>query len=176
MNVIIKIKLLILLILLSHISWGQQIEQLRVTLSKLANNEDSCCVYSVIVKNVSDSTVCILHSIFLNLTSNKPQGIAVYQQGKSKVQYSLRYSLSDTAYNFESVPYRAECILPYQTLSFKIIIADTLNEKTKYLNFEYLYTPDFCYKNFMKDMRKMTSWYIKYRRLEKTLELPKLRD
>lgn len=165
----IYISLFLPLIFASFTSWGQQAEQLKVTLQK--SNNDSCCVYNLSIRNESDSTVCILHSMFMNLTSSEPQGLALYQQSKSKEYYSLHYSVSDTAYNFESVPYRAECILPHQTLGFKIQVYRSVNEKVRQLSFDYLYISDFCYKNLMKDMQKMTTWYLKYKPKEKIMEL-----
>src|SRR5688572_26002918 len=110
MKIVLKIRIFILLVLASFISLGQQTDQLKVTLQK--SNSDSCCIYDLAIKNVSDSTVCILHSMFMNLTSSEPQVLALFQQSKSKEYYSLHYSISDTIYNFESVPYKAECILP----------------------------------------------------------------
>ncbi|MBS1643400.1 MAG: hypothetical protein JST36_00030 [Bacteroidetes bacterium] len=110
--------------------------------------------------------------MFIDLTSSAPQGLALYQQDKAKEYYSFQYSIRDTLYNFESLPYRAECILPYQTLGFKIRVRQSLKKKDQQLSFEYLYEPDFRYNSFMKAMQKMTTWYLKYKRLEKIIELP----
>jgi hypothetical protein len=158
--------------LASYTSIGQPAEQLKVAVLRSDSSGDSCCVYRVTIKNASDTTVCILHSMFINLTSSVPQGLALYQQDKTKEYYSFHYSMKDTLYTFESLPYRAECILPYQTLEFTIKVRQALKKKDQQLSFEYLYEPDFCYNSFMKAMQKMTTWYLKYKRLEKIIELP----
>jgi hypothetical protein len=165
-------KLLLLLILAGYNSFGQSAEQLKVTVLKAESNIDSCCIYSVAIKNASDTTVCILHSMFMDFTNSEPQGLALYQHDKGKEYYSFQYSTRDTLYTFESLPYRAECILPYQTLQFKLRVKQGLNKKDQQLSFEYLYAPDSCYNIFMKAMQKMTTWYLKYKRQEKIIELP----
>jgi hypothetical protein len=109
--------------------------------------------------------------MYVNLTSSKPQYLALYQQSKSKEYYSLHYSVSDTEYNYESLPYITECILPHQTLGFKIRINRAFNEKLIQLSFDYLYLPDFCYNNLLREMKEITTWYLKYKPKEKTLEL-----
>jgi hypothetical protein len=172
MKFITRTKLFLLLMLASYTSIGQPAEQLKVAVLRSESNGDSCCVFSVAIKNASDTTVCILHSMFINLTSSVPQGLALYQQGKTEEYYSFHYSMKDTLYTFESLPYRAECILPYQTLEFKIRVRQALNKKNQQLSFEYLYAPDFCYSNFMKAMQQMTTWYLKFKRQEKIIELP----
>ena len=110
--------------------------------------------------------------MFINLTSSAPQGLAVYQRDNAKAYYSFHYSMRDTLYSFESLPYRAECILPYQTLEFKIRVKQALNKKDQEVSFEYLYAPDFCYNGFMKAMQQMTTWYLKFKLLHKIIELP----
>lgn len=172
MKSIARTKLFILLILASYNSISQSPEQLNVTVLKSENDSDSYCVYRVSIKNASDSTVCILHSMFIDLTSSATQELALYQQTKAKEYYSFKYSMRDTLYTFESLPYRAECILPYQTLEFKIRVRQALKKRDQQLSFEYLYEPDFCYNSFMKAMQKMTTWYLKFERLEKIIELP----
>lgn len=169
--IIIKFLLSLVLVVANYISFGQQKEQLQVTILKFEKSSDSSCVYYITIKNASDSIACILHSMFISLTNSKPQGLALYQQSKSKEYYSLHYSFSDTLYNFESLPYRGACILPYQTLSFNVMIAPVTGAKARQLSLEYLYIPDFCYKEFMKDMQQMTTWYLKYKRIEKIMEL-----
>jgi hypothetical protein len=110
--------------------------------------------------------------MFMDFTSSESQELALYQYDKSKEYYSSQYSTRDTLYNFESLPYRGECILPHQTLQFKLMVKRGPNKKDRQLSFEYLYMPDFCYNSFMKAMQKMTTWYLKYKRLEKAMELP----
>jgi hypothetical protein len=168
----IRVYLFLLLLLTSCGTFGQSTEQLQVTVLRSESKSDSCCVYNVAIKNKSDTTVCILHSMFINLTSSLPQGLALYQQDEYKEYYSFHYSMRDTLYTFETLPYRAEGILPYQTLEFKVKVRRPLNKKYQQLSFEYLYAPDFCYSSFVKAMQQMTTWYLKFKRLKKTVDLP----
>lgn len=166
-----RIFLFLVFILRGFAAFNQSTSDLQVTLLKSEKKSDSCCVYNVTIKNLSDSITCILHSMFMNLKSSEPQGLPLHFQRTLPRFYSLGYSFRDTAFEFESTPYRGEFILPYQSLHFKVKIVPG-NEMGKQLSFEYLYVPDFCYKDFMKDMQQMTTWYRKYKRKEKRMELP----
>jgi hypothetical protein len=150
---------------------SQSTDKLQVTLLKAQPKGDSCCVYNITIKNLSDSVACILHSMFMNLKSTMPHGLPLHFQRNSPRFYSLSYSFRDTTFQLESTPYRGECIFPYQSLQFEVIIVPG-NEMGKQLRFEYLYVPDFCYNAFMKNMQQMTTWYLKYKRKEKIIELP----
>jgi hypothetical protein len=79
---------------------------------------------------------------------------------------------ANTQYTFETLPYRAEGILPYQTLESKVKVRRPLDKKYQQLSFEYLYEPDFCYSSFVKAMQQMTTWYLKFKRVKKTVDLP----
>jgi hypothetical protein len=151
---------------------AQQKDILSATLAKDDNNKDSCCVYVMSIKNNSDSCLCILHSLFINLTSEKPQGLAVYGSDKKSEQYAFQYSFKDTGYTFEVVPYAGELVLPYQKLVFKIRLLPFKNDKARSIGFEYFYLNDFSYRGFMGQMKKVGSWYYKYKRLKETISLP----
>lgn len=101
---------------------AQSVERIRIILEKEDVNNDSCCIYLVTIKNVSDSIVCVLHSMFMDLTSSKPQELALYEQTSSLVYFSMHYSKEDVKYDYESTPSRAEAILPYATLRFRLLI------------------------------------------------------
>ena len=147
---------------------AQNVKKLKV----LSIQKDSCCTYEIAVKNESDSIVCMLHSLFIDLTTGAPQGVALYQKTEYQNSYSLHYSFKDTLYDFDPIPYKGEWLLPYQTLQFKIRIAP-VEGKQKYLSFECFYLNDFCYRDLMKEMRHVGLWYTKYNRVEKRIELPK---
>jgi hypothetical protein len=166
-----RIFLFLVFMLGGFATFSQSAGELQVTLIKSDKSGDSCCIYNVTINNLSDSVACILHSMFMNLKSSQSQGLPLHFQRTAQRFYSLGYSFRDTAFEFESTPYRGECILPYQSLQFKVMIVPG-NEMGKQLSFEYLYVPDFCYKDFMKDMQQMTTWYLKYKRNEKKIELP----
>jgi hypothetical protein len=166
------IKVLALLLIISCGTFAQQRDMLSVSLTKSDSGKDSCCIYVMSVKNNSDSSLCLLHSLFINLTSEKPQGLAVYSSDKKSEEYSFQYSFKDTGYTFEVVPYIGELILPYQKLLFKIRLLPFKNDKARTVSFEYFYLNDFSYRDFMAQMKKVGSWYYKYNRLKETLSLP----
>ena len=151
----------------------QQKEILSIAIAKDDTNKDSCCIYNMSIKNRSDSTLCILHSIFIRLTLGSPQGLALIKNNNNEENYNFQYSFKDTAYDLESSPFWGELILPHQTLSFKIRILPSNNDKTKHLSFEYLYLNDFSYKKFMGEMKHVGSWYYKYTRMKKSIDFPK---
>ena len=166
------VNMLVLLLLIFGRTFAQQKDILSVSLTKSDSSKGSCCVYVMSVKNNSDSSVCLLHSLFINLTSEKPQGLAVYSSDEKSEEYSFQYSFKDTGYTFEVVPYIGELILPYQKLLFKIRLLPFKNDKARTISFEYFYLNDFSYHNFMAQMKKVGSWYYKYNRLKETLSLP----
>lgn len=167
-----NLQFIIPFILAGHIGFGQQIRPLQVSILK-ASTDSGYAVYEVAINNKSDSVVCVLHSMFISLGDNsQPHGLGLYRKTKSEEYYSLHYSEQDTLYNFESLPYRAECVLPYRSLSFKIRVPYGGSKMKQQFDFEYLYMADFCYKEFVKSMQKMTTWYLKYSRIEKAVQLP----
>jgi len=166
------IKVLAFLLGIYCTTFAQQKGILSVTLAKDESSKDSCCIYVMSIKNNTDSSLCILHSLFINLTSEKPQGLAVYSWDKKSEEYSFQYSFKDTGYTFEVVPYIGELILPYRKLLFKIRLLPFKNDKTKSVGFEYFYLNDFSYRDFMGQMKKVGSWYYKYNRLKETVPLP----
>jgi hypothetical protein len=146
--------------------FGQNVKKLKV----LSIQKDSCCTYEITLKNESDSIVCILHSLYVNLTSGIPQGLALYQKNEYKDSYSLHYALKDTLYDFDPPAYKGELILPYQILRFKVKTA-FVEKKIVNLSFECFYLNDLCYKDFLKDMKQVGLWFTKYKRVEKIIEL-----
>jgi hypothetical protein len=152
--------------------FAQQRGILSVTLTKDYVDKDSCHVYTMSIINNNDSSVCVLHSLFINLTSENPQGLAVYSADTNSEEYRFQYSFKDTGYNFEVVPYLGELILPYQKLTFKIRVLPSKNDKARTISFEYFYLNDFSYRDFMAQMKKVGSWYYKYNRLKEMLSVP----
>ena len=160
-----------ILILFNTYVIGQQAETLLINVSK---NEikDGYCIYDLSVQNKSDSIACLLHSIFIDLTADTPQGLAVYIKGRNKEEYSLHRSFEDTTYDAEAMPRKGECILPHQTLNFKIQILKSRDDRSKYLTVSYFYLTDMCYKDLKKEMKdKVGNWYYKYNRLKQSVKL-----
>jgi hypothetical protein len=166
------IKTLAFLLAIYCRTFAQQTDMLSVTLAKDGSHKDSCRLYTMSIKNNSDSSLCILHSLFINLNSEKPQGLAVYGSDKKSEEYRFQYSFKDTGYTFEVVPYLGEMILPYQKLLFKIRLLPFKNEKARSVSFEYFYLKDFSYRDFIGQMKKVGSWYCKYNRLIEKISLP----
>jgi hypothetical protein len=85
--------------------------------------------------------------------------------------FSLLYPAIDTDYTHESTPLVGELILPHQSLSFKLklLLSD---EGLSRFDLEYIYLNDLVYKKFMLEMRRVTSWYLKYTRFQKWFALP----
>jgi hypothetical protein len=151
--------------------FGQQAESLLVNILK-SETKDSFYICDISVQNKSDSIVCILHSIFMNLTADTTQGIALYFKNKEKQEYSLHRAFEDTTYIAEAIPQKGEVILPHHTLYFKIKILKTANDILKYLTIQYFYLTDLCYEDFKREMKnKVGSWYYKYNRLKKSVKI-----
>jgi hypothetical protein len=166
-----KTTLLFVLILVNTNIVGQQTETLLINVSK-SEVKDGFYIYDISVQNRSDSIVCMLHSIFVNLTADIPQGLALYIKSKDEEEYSLHRSFEDTTYDAEAMPRKGECILPRQTLNFKIKILQPTNNISKYLTVQYFYLTELCYKDFIKEMKnKVGSWYYKYNRLQKSVKI-----
>lgn len=161
---------LLIFILIKKSTWGQFSEVLSIHAEKMKLN-NSCSVYEIEIKNNSDSVALILHSMFMDLTSKNPQGLALYEKNTPAESYSFDYAFQDTIYDVESQAYRSEFVMPYQTLRFKITI-NSSNGKRKLLSFKYFFINDFCYRNLRNEMREMTTWYLKYEILKKNIELP----
>ncbi len=161
-----------ILILFNTSILAQPAESLLVTVSKNETVKVGFCVYDVSIQNRSDSIVCILHSIFMNLTTDIPQGLALYIKSKEKEEYSLHRSFEDTTYDAEAMPRKGECVLPHQTLNFKVKILKAANDTPEYLTIQYFYLADLCYESLKTEMKnKVGSWYYKYNRLKKSIKI-----
>jgi hypothetical protein len=66
--------------------------------------------------------------------------------------------------------YRASVILPFQKISFKILVPSS--NKEKLLLIDYFYLIDFSYRKFTRETM-IGWWYEKYHQLHKTTLLPK---
>ena len=152
-------------------AFGQE-GRLAVTFTKDETVKDSCCIYNMSIKNRSDSVLCILHSMFMSLTSVQPQVLSVFEKNMDFDDFSFQYSVGDTSYTFEVMPYIGELILPYQQLSFKIKLLWSDGRKPGRLRFEYIYLNDLSYRKFQEEMKQVASWYNKYTRMEKFIDLP----
>lgn len=166
-----KMKLLLPFLFFGLPLLGQE-RQLSTSITLLPASADTCCVYQVSIKNITDSIVCILHSMFIDLASSQPKGLPVNDQKLGKVRYSLDQSFRDTLLDAASFPYRGELILPYQSLTFRILLPKVDADRTNLFDFKYIYLKDIQYRQFMREMQKLTSWYRKYEIFEQTLELP----
>lgn len=167
-----RLILFIVLICVSTNVFGQQAETLLVNASKNEISNDGFYVYDISIKSRSDSIVCILHSIFMNLTIDTPQGLAVYIKKKEQEEYSLHLAFEDTTYIAEAMPRKGEFIFPRQTLNFKIKILKPTNDTPKSLTIQYFYLEGMCYGDFKTAMKeKVGSWYYKYNRLKKSVKI-----
>jgi hypothetical protein len=163
----IKLPLLLLLAIDVH---GQQSNPL-VALKK-DTTINGISIYNMSITNNSDSILCVLRSLFVSLTLDAPQVFAPYGANSDFDDFTLEYSAIDTAHNFEVTPYIGELILPGQKLSFKIELLFSNKKKLGRLRFKYIYLNDLEYRKFMLEMRKVGSWYYKYTRHEKSVDLP----
>jgi len=145
---------------------------LQVNISRDEVSDSNFCIYNVLIENKSDSVACLLHSVFMNLTSDAPQGLALFIKNKHRIMYHFRYSFEDTTIIAEVILYKSEIILPHHVLNFKIKTQKVKDNLSKYLTFEYFYPIDFCYSDFIKDMDKAKSkWYLKYDRRKKEIKM-----
>jgi hypothetical protein len=166
----------IFIILFISFSWpgySQIGDSLMVTAMKEEKLQDNYSLYTVIMKNVSDTPICILHSIFINLFYEPPQKLAVADKTKSADIYSLEYSARDTLFDYEGSinNFNGEIILPLQEIKFKLLLLRTNKERE--LKFEYVQIENFCYPEFKNEIFKnATQWYKKYKRIQRIIELP----
>jgi hypothetical protein len=162
-----------IVIILGLLLANRCLAQLEVKVLKSAYTDDAS-VYEVSITNKTDSIACILHSIFLDLTSKRLMGLPLdeYQRVDTSDLFSLEFTYRDTLNTFESTVYRGECILPYQTLNFKVMVTDPPKGRVQKFSFEYFYTSDLCYRQFMQEMKMVGFWYRKYQRLRSATPLP----
>jgi hypothetical protein len=124
------------------------------------------------ITNRIDSVLCILRSMFVSLTADTPLVLALDGKNPNFDEFNLGYSAADTGYNFEVTPYLGELILPGQKMSFKIKFLFSERKIPAQVRFQYIYLIDLDYRKLMMEMRKVGTWYNKYNRLEKLIEIP----
>jgi hypothetical protein len=154
------------------VSYCQKREKLRIEISKdSSTTTESFSFYSVSITNFSDSITAILHSVHALLSvGNRPQELVVWENKGNKELYSLKQTVTDTLYTYEVPQYRASVILPFQKISFKILVPSS--NKEKLLLIDYFYLIDFSYRKFTRETM-IGWWYEKYHQLHKTTLLPK---
>jgi len=152
---------------------GQMQDALTFHASKRVSEDSSFEKYQIIIKNKGDSIAFILHSMFLGLSFDYPQNLALPEGSLENQQYSLHYSARDTFYTYESTFYRSSIVLPYQTLIFDVIFKknNNLPNKISSLRVEYFFKYDLCYRDHVKSMKKITSWYRDYTIRQKVIDL-----
>ncbi len=96
-----------------------------------------------------------------------------YNRTERKVDINLNYSVKDTLYMADSYPYLGELLLPYHSLVFTIVFSEIDASPEAYFSFNYIYLQDLNYREFMTEMRKLTSWFKKYEVNKMMLEIPK---
>ena len=159
------------MILISTDVLGQQTDPVFIHVSEDSAN-DRFSNYEISIQNGSDSVICILHSIFIDLTTDVPKGLPLYSKSKEREEFILSRSFDDTTYDAEAAPRKGEFILPHQTLNFRVKILKPTNLTPKYLTMQYFYLINFCYNDLkiaMKD--NVGSWYYKYARFKKSVKL-----
>lgn len=154
-------------------SFSQTTDSLLVTVTK-EKMENGLHLYNVTMKNFSDTPVCILHSIFINLFYDPAQQLAVIHSTSSAEFYSLSYSAKDTTIDYEGPinNFNAEIILPLQEIKFRLLLSSTSNKVTS-LEFEYARIANLCYPEFKQAIfRDATQWHKKYKRIQRAIALP----
>jgi hypothetical protein len=108
--------------------------------------------------NNSDSTICIVSSIYLRIrdTSNLNY-LSIYDTKKEGNLYSFLNVGMDSAIERAFYPYQATFILPHQTIYFKLSITNPKAEN--YLEMYVVYEKSFCLNTFRK--RMTTNWPMK---------------
>jgi hypothetical protein len=152
--------------------FSQTLDTILVTISR--DEKPRTDLYTVTIKNISDTPVCILHSIFINLFYDPPQQLADYKKVNSTELYSLDYAARDTSIDYEGPidNLNGEVILPLQEIKFRLLIPDS--NKDKKLQFEYVRIVHFCYPEFKNEIFKdATTWHRKYKKRTQIIELAK---
>jgi len=160
-----------LLVLLCNASYCQKRENLQIEISKdSSTTTEGFSFYNVSIANFSDSITAILRSVHALINAgNKAQELVVWENKGNEELYSLKQTVTDTLYTYEVPQYRASIILPFQEISFKILVPSSNNEK--FLLIDYFYLIDFTYRKFKGEMM-VGWWYKKYHQLHKTIPLP----
>jgi hypothetical protein len=149
---------------------AQKSDPFHLTISK-KEKVGEFSIYEVSVRNYSDSIVCVIHSIFVNLNASEPQGITLFTSDKDNEMYNLKRSFEDTSYNSWGIPQKGAFVLPYQSLKFKIKLLG-LNDKWKELMVNYIYFVNLCYKEIITEMKEEPGrWYNKFNQKSKSVKL-----
>jgi hypothetical protein len=128
-------------------------------------------IYDLSIANHTDSILCILCSGFISLTADNPQVLALNGHNPNYDIFNLGYSALDTGYDYEVARYIGELILPGQKMSFKIKLLFSERKIPAQVRFQYIYLIDLDYRKFISEMRKVGTWYNKYNRLTKLIEV-----
>lgn len=167
-----KVLIMLCCLWICELSFGQKKDVIVVIDKQSSNEHKGQTLHKVEIKNLSDTPLVILHSVFINLIDNFPQALAPQSEERSKEIYSLSYAAKDTSYDYEGpiVNFNGEAILPLQSIRFELLVPKS--EREKKLEFEYLYFPDFCYKDFRQSVfRNASQWYRKYKRVKVAIDL-----
>ena len=167
------IALLFVFIIFSKNARSQKQDALTIQASKRVSEDSLFEKYQIIIRNRGDSIAFVLHSMYLSLSYDHPQNLALPEGASESQEYRLDYSVSDTVYVVESPTNISRIILPYQTLIFDVRFKKNNKDPNKMssLRVEYFFRYDLCYRDHVKSMRKITSWYRNYFIREKVIEL-----
>jgi hypothetical protein len=167
-----KIILFLTIFGFNNYAFSQIKDTVAFLISKEETKEINYSLYNVVIKNFTDSPICILHSAYNNLFYDPPQRLALIENDKFGNQYSLHYTARDTSNVYENTNsnYNGEVILPMQEIQFRLLIP--LSNKESYLQFEYIIVSDFCYKSFKDNIfMDATKWYLNYKKLYRKVKL-----
>lgn len=156
-------------------AYAQGKESLLFQIATLKSNEANYQLYNVVLLNSSDSPMCILHSNSILLFDNANQRLSLRVWNAERDVYALTYVAHDTLITYEvhDSNYAGEVILPHRKIEINLLIPIS-DGKKRYLEFEYFFAPDYCYKYFSKEMKDdPTKWHRKYKKFKMQYELPK---
>jgi hypothetical protein len=141
--------------------FGSLQDSIGVVIKRVKLEEKANDCYEVKVVNLRSDPVCVMHSThgFL-LAGTPPLHLALFKNTDSSEVFSLGWLDEDTRIddNYPNHNFNAEPILPFQTITFKVIFPDHLPDKQ--LIFEYIVLPDLCYKEFKRAIYKnAATWY-----------------
>jgi hypothetical protein len=154
---------------------GQAKQPLLFQISLLKSDEPNYEWYNVILLNSSDSPMCILHSDKILLFDNAKHRLAVRVWDPEKDTYNLTHVARDTLITYEvhDANYSGEVILPYRKIEINLLIPKS-GEKKRYLEFEYFFAPDYCYRHFTARMEaEPIKWHREFKKFTVQYALPK---
>jgi hypothetical protein len=164
-----------IIILTAHsIAFSQARDSLIFEISKVETTEQQYWLYRVTVyNNNAEIPACLLHSTYINLGFQPAPKLALSTKDTPAELFSLLYTTRDTLNDYENTNsnFNGEPILPRQKIEFDLFIPKG-STKERYLKFDYLYVPDFCYEDFKKKIFKNAStWHEKYRKISNQITL-----